>query len=87
MNTKKQYVEIYSKSILTCPVPKPTTRSAMKESSVSPLRWLTITAQPAPRAKLHLEAKQMHIKINDKLNKSNLRRYGFSNRTNLIDFE
>lgn len=41
----------------TCPVPKPTTRSAMKVSSVSPLRWLTMTLQPAPRAMVHLDEK------------------------------
>ncbi|MFS7939431.1 hypothetical protein Hanom_Chr05g00451641 [Helianthus anomalus] len=31
----------------TCPLAKPTERSAMKLSSVSPLRWLTITPHPA----------------------------------------
>lgn len=31
----------------TCPVASPTTRSAMKVSSVSPLRWETMTPQPA----------------------------------------
>lgn len=30
----------------TWPVQSPTTRSAMKVSSVSPERWLTITPQP-----------------------------------------
>merc|ERR1712151_785506 len=32
--------------VLICPVRRPTTRSAMKESSVSPDRWETITPQP-----------------------------------------
>jgi len=31
----------------TCPLANPTDRSAMRLSSVSPLRWLTITPQPA----------------------------------------
>lgn len=41
---------------LTCPVHRPTTRSAMKVSSVSPERWLTITPQPFSWASLHLRA-------------------------------
>lgn len=40
---------------LTCPVQSPTTRSAMKVSSVSPERWLTITPQPFAWANLHLK--------------------------------
>ena len=36
--------------VLIWPVDRPTTRSAMKVSSVSPLRWLTMTPQPAPCA-------------------------------------
>lgn len=39
---------------VTCPVQRPTTRSAMKVSSVSPERWLTITPQPFSWASLHL---------------------------------
>lgn len=39
---------------LTCPVHKPTTKSAIKVSSVSPERWLTITPQPFSWAFLHL---------------------------------
>ena len=35
---------------LIWPVPIATTKSAMVVSSVSPERWLTIAAQPAPRA-------------------------------------
>lgn len=42
----------------TCPVHRPTTRSAMKVSSVSPERWLTITPQPLLWAILHLEGRQ-----------------------------
>lgn len=38
----------------TCPVQRPTTRSAMKVSSVSPERWLTITPQPLLWAILQL---------------------------------
>lgn len=41
---------------LTCPVQRPTTRSAIKVSSVSPERWLTITPQPFSWASLHLRA-------------------------------
>ena len=33
--------------VLICPVLRPTARSAMKESSVSPERWDVITPQPA----------------------------------------
>lgn len=39
----------------TCPVHSPTTRSAMKVSSVSPDRWLTITPQPFSWANLQLQ--------------------------------
>ena len=39
----------------TCPVHSPTTRSAMKVSSVSPDRWLTITPQPFSWASLQLQ--------------------------------
>lgn len=39
---------------VTCPVQRPTTRSAIKVSSVSPERWLTITPQPFSWASLHL---------------------------------
>lgn len=38
----------------TCPVHNPTTKSAMKVSSVSPERWLTITPHPFFWAILHL---------------------------------
>ena len=38
---------------LTCPVHRPTTRSAMKQSSVSPERWDTITPHPAACDILH----------------------------------
>lgn len=41
-------------SEFTCPVHKPTTKSAIKVSSVSPERWLTITPQPFSCAILHL---------------------------------
>lgn len=41
-------------SSITCPVHKPTTKSAIKVSSVSPDRWLTITPQPFCWAILHL---------------------------------
>lgn len=41
---------------VTCPVQRPTTRSAIKVSSVSPERWLTITPQPFSWASLHLRA-------------------------------
>ena len=34
-------------SKLTCPLANPTDRSAIKLSSVSPLRWLTMTPHPA----------------------------------------
>lgn len=44
-----------SASTLTCPVQRPTTRSAMKVSSVSPERWLTITPQPLVWANLQLK--------------------------------
>ena len=37
----------------TCPVPRPTTRSAMNVSSVSPLRWETMHPHPAACAILH----------------------------------
>lgn len=40
MRKEKRYVDRF-----TCPVPRPTTRSAMVVSSVSPLRWDTITPQ------------------------------------------
>lgn len=40
----------------TCPAHKPTTKSAIKVSSVSPERWLTITPQPFSWAFLHLFA-------------------------------
>ena len=36
--------------VLICPVDRPTARSAMKESSVSPLRWLVMTPHPASLA-------------------------------------
>ena len=39
--------------INTCPVESPTTRSAMKVSSVSPDLWETITPQPLAWASLH----------------------------------
>ena len=32
--------------VLICPLPRPTTRSAMKQSSVSPERWETMVPQP-----------------------------------------
>lgn len=40
--------------LITCPVQSPTTKSAMKVSSVSPERWLTITPHPLSWAILHL---------------------------------
>ena len=43
-----------SKSYRTWPAHSPTTKSAMVVSSVSPLRWLTITPQPLLCASLHL---------------------------------
>lgn len=43
--------------LLTWPVHRPTTRSAMNVSSVSPLRWLTITPQPLDCASLQLNIK------------------------------
>lgn len=42
---------------VTCPVQRPTTRSAIKVSSVSPERWLTITPQPFSWASLHLRTR------------------------------
>lgn len=39
----------------TCPVHSPTTRSAMKVSSVSPDRWLTITPHSFSWANLQLQ--------------------------------
>lgn len=45
------------KAEATCPVQRPTTRSAMKVSSVSPERWLTITPQPLLWAILQLEGR------------------------------
>ena len=51
MNTlSKKNIQLY-----TCPVQRPTTRSAINVSSVSPLRWLTITPQPLRWASLHLK--------------------------------
>ena len=35
----------------------------MNESSVSPLRWLTITPQPAPRANRHLLIEMIYLSI------------------------
>jgi hypothetical protein len=40
-----QYTKIYKSH--ACPLAKPTERSAIKLSSVSPLLWLTITPHPA----------------------------------------
>lgn len=45
---------IYCSHTLTWPVQRPTTKSAMKVSSVSPERWLTITPQPLDWASLQL---------------------------------
>lgn len=45
-------------TVCTCPVQSPTTRSAMKVSSVSPERWLTITPHPLAWASLHLRDTQ-----------------------------
>lgn len=42
----------------TWPVQRPTTRSAMKVSSVSPERWLTITPQPLDWASLQLQERK-----------------------------
>ncbi len=49
--------------VLICPVARPTTRSAMKVSSVSPLRWLTITPQPAACASLHASMASVTLPI------------------------
>ncbi|MFS7960903.1 hypothetical protein Hanom_Chr08g00708491 [Helianthus anomalus] len=48
--THEKLMMIWRKDELkdTCPLAKPTERSAMKLSSVSQLRWLTITPHPAP---------------------------------------
>ena len=46
-------IEMLSLYKLTCPVHRPTTRSAMKQSSVSPERWDTITPHPAACDILH----------------------------------
>jgi hypothetical protein len=48
MNTRGSTVtQLQYLVALTCPLAKPTAKSAMKLSSVSPLLWLTITPQPA----------------------------------------
>lgn len=43
---------------LTWPAHNPTTKSAINVSSVSPLRWLTITPQPLSWASLHLRKRR-----------------------------
>ena len=48
------YRQTPRQTALTCPVQRPTTRSAMKVSSVSPERWDTMTPQPLDWASLHL---------------------------------
>lgn len=51
----RQEDKLQQLQIQTWPVQRPTTRSAMKVSSVSPERWLTITPQPLDWASLQLE--------------------------------
>lgn len=46
------------RELLTCPVHSPTTRSAMKVSSVSPERCDTMTPHPLDWASLHLGARE-----------------------------
>lgn len=48
---------LHPMELFTCPVHSPTTRSAMKVSSVSPERWDTMTPHPFDWASLHLEAR------------------------------
>ena len=38
--------DLHGAPVLICPVQSPTTRSAMKQSSVSPDRWETMVPQP-----------------------------------------
>lgn len=44
--------DIWTQWMTTCPVDRPTTRSAMKVSSVSPERWDTMVPQPFDFARL-----------------------------------
>lgn len=75
---------------VTCPVQRPTTRSAIKVSSVSPERWLTITPQPFSWASLQLKegndvslcSANLSVRsdVNSRLN-------GLGDRANLVHFE
>ena len=48
--------QLRSEKLFTCPVQSPTTRSAMKVSSVSPERCDTMTPHPLDWASLHLKS-------------------------------
>ena len=60
--------------VLICPVDRPTARSAMKESSVSPLRWLVMTPHPASLASFTACARRRDPLVTASIRRSATRR-------------